>query len=84
MIFLFLLKEYNSEFEKRIDAIDTMGMPYDYYSIMHYKYNTFATDTSLPTILPKNINVNIYDLGSRDDLSRVDILKIKKYYNCSI
>lgn len=83
LIFTFFqIKASSNEFSKRGDAIDTIGMPYDYYSIMHYRYNTFAINENLPTIIPKDKSVNINDLGTRDDLSRIDILKIKKYYNC--
>lgn len=68
----------------RPDAIDTMNMPYDYYSIMHYRFNTFAVNTSIPTMIPKQSNVNMYDLGIRENLSEIDIQKIRKYYNCGI
>ena len=66
----------------RADTIETLDMPYDYYSIMHYRFNTWAIDTNQPTMVPKDSNINMYHLGSRDDLSELDILKIKKYYNC--
>ena len=49
---------------------------------MHYAFNTFAIDRNLPTIIPKDKSVNQNNLGTRDNLSRIDILKIKKYYNC--
>lgn len=61
-----------------------MNMPYDYYSIMHYKYNTFAFDTNVATIIPKDLSVDLSIMGIRDNLSDIDILKIQKYYECNV
>ncbi|CAF0706707.1 unnamed protein product [Brachionus calyciflorus] len=77
-----IMPGYEAEFNKRPDAIDTMNIQYDYFSIMHYAFNTFALNTSLPTMIPTQPNINMYDLGTRDNLSETDIDKIKKYYNC--
>jgi hypothetical protein len=80
--FNFIIDSYG-EFNMRPDTIDTYGTPYDYYSIMHYRYNTFALDSNLPTMVPKDVSINMFSLGNREDLSPIDIMKIKKYYNCA-
>jgi hypothetical protein len=35
----------------RVSVVDPLG-PYDFLSIMHYRFNSFAADTSKPTIVP--------------------------------
>ena len=77
-----VLPGYEAEFYSRPDAIDTMNMPYDYYSIMHYRYNTFAIDPYQPTLIPTDNSVNQFLMGTRHDLSETDILKVWKYYGC--
>lgn len=57
---------------------DNLGMPYDYESIMHYGWNYFAKDQSMPTILPKVKAA----LGSRKIVSRMDVEKINRLYEC--
>ncbi len=73
---------YENEFRSRTDSIDMMNLGYDYASIMHYRFNTFAKDLSIPTMTPLDPNVNMYSLGTRNDLSPLDILKVWKYYQC--
>ncbi|XP_055350613.1 zinc metalloproteinase nas-14-like isoform X2 [Paramacrobiotus metropolitanus] len=58
---------------------DMQGLPYDYESIMHYHYNAFAKDYSLPTILPK---VEKAPIGQRKRMSRLDVERIRKAYQC--
>ena len=77
-----MLLGYENEFRARPDAIDTLDMPYDFDSIMHYRYNTFAFDRSQPTLIPLDPNVNMFAMGTRNDLSPLDIQKIWKYYQC--
>ncbi|GAU94179.1 hypothetical protein RvY_06004 [Ramazzottius varieornatus] len=57
---------------------DNLGMPYDYESIMHYGWNYFAKDQTKPTILPKTKAA----LGSRAVVSRLDVEKINRLYEC--
>ncbi|CAB3997590.1 zinc metallo ase nas-13-like [Paramuricea clavata] len=44
--------KYN--FDKVVDgAVDSVGEPYDYASIMHYPFNAFSKDWNKDTIIPK-------------------------------
>lgn len=50
-------QEYN--FNKLTkDEVDSLGLAYDYDSILHYATNTFAKDTYLDTILPLHGHLN--------------------------
>ncbi len=51
---------------------------YDYYSIMHYPMFAFSRN-SLPTVVPRLIGVTI---GNRNDLSLIDLVRIRHYYSC--
>ena len=77
-----VLPGYEAEFNTRPDAIDTQNMPYDYYSIMHYRYNTFAVNPNEATLRPKDSRVDTTRMGTRNDLSQIDIFKLWKYYGC--
>ncbi|XP_067672557.1 meprin A subunit beta-like [Haliotis asinina] len=59
--------------------MDTFGVPYDYYSIMHYNAYEFSKDDNKPTIIPKQSGVFI---GQRIRLSTYDIKKIQILYGC--
>ncbi|XP_040267781.1 embryonic protein UVS.2-like [Bufo bufo] len=70
--------------ENNFDIQDgtTLGLPYDYTSVMHYDKVAFAINPNLPTIstIP-NPNVQV---GQRDGLSVLDVAKINKFYNCDV
>ncbi|XP_071961986.1 blastula protease 10-like [Antedon mediterranea] len=70
-------KEHN--FEKST-SIDTMGVPYDITSVMHYgKY--YFSKNDLPTITTKDpLLQNV--IGQRDSLSFYDIKLANLAYNC--
>ncbi|XP_010766645.1 low choriolytic enzyme isoform X2 [Notothenia coriiceps] len=63
---------------------DSLDLPYDYGSIMHFGMFAYSQDGS-PTIIPKN-NQNSKDikLGQASSLSRIDKMKINKLYKCGI
>jgi hypothetical protein len=60
------------------DVTDTLGLPYDYNSVMHYSKTAFSIN-GLPTIITKDPNAWI---GQRNGLSAIDIQEIRRYYNC--
>ncbi|EFX78026.1 hypothetical protein DAPPUDRAFT_320881 [Daphnia pulex] len=60
--------------------VTTLGLPYDYDSVMHYSRYAFAVDRTRPTITPvPNENVEI---GNRRKFSCLDLLKLNALY-CS-
>ena len=62
-----------------VDLVDTLGVQYDYESIMHYSRTAFSVNGQ-PTVLPKRDP--FANLGQRDGFSHSDILKINKLYRC--
>ncbi|XP_060842153.1 zinc metalloproteinase nas-13-like [Rhopalosiphum padi] len=68
-----------NNFEKaQSSMIDSQGIGYDYRSVMHYSANAFSKNGQA-TIDPKTQGVT---MGQREGLSRKDIQKIQKMYNC--
>uniref|UniRef100_A0A3Q3XDK3 Metalloendopeptidase n=1 Tax=Mola mola TaxID=94237 RepID=A0A3Q3XDK3_MOLML len=59
---------------------NTLNLPYDLKSIMHYGQYFFSKDGS-PTVLPKQ---NEAQMGQRRHLSELDIQKLNKLYHCGI
>ncbi|XP_077864896.1 meprin A subunit beta-like [Saccoglossus kowalevskii] len=65
------------------NIVDTLGVDYDYRSIMHYSNVTFSKNTLLlPTIQPKQ-DIDVV-LGQRVGFSDLDLVKVNKLYNCGI
>ncbi|KAJ7374569.1 hypothetical protein OS493_004907 [Desmophyllum pertusum] len=60
-------------------AIDSMDTPYDYSSIMHYRFNAFSRSRRRKTIVPlkKGVRARPYQR-----ISKIDALQVKKMYNC--
>ncbi|WAR03588.1 NAS13-like protein [Mya arenaria] len=73
-------KEYNFEKLTTTQA-DTLGVSYDYGSVMHYSKYAFSKNGN-PTIMPTN--PPSADIGQRDGLSDSDVLRITKLYGCGI
>lgn len=63
----------------RHPEIDNLGTQYDYQSIMHYGRLSFTTNNK-PTI--QAIGNKDMELGQRDGLSDVDIIKLNALYDC--
>jgi hypothetical protein len=60
--------------------VDTLGMPYDYDSIMHYEWNAFSKNGKA-TIEALVAGVNLPNAKYKT-LSPIDIQEIQKYYGC--
>ncbi|KFQ42025.1 Meprin A subunit beta, partial [Nestor notabilis] len=60
---------------------DSLNVPYDYTSVMHYSQNAFRNGTE-PTIVT-NIPDFMEVIGQRMDFSDYDLQKLNRLYNCS-
>ncbi|XP_078007911.1 meprin A subunit beta [Phascolarctos cinereus] len=60
---------------------DSLNVPYDYTSVMHYSKNAFqnGTEPTIVTRIPEFLDV----IGQRMDFSDYDLEKLRKLYNCS-
>ncbi|XP_037093035.1 zinc metalloproteinase nas-4-like [Pollicipes pollicipes] len=73
-------KQYN--FNKFTwDHVQNLSEPYDIGSIMHYGPKAFATNRRKPTISAKRLGEGA-NMGQRSGLSRIDISKLNKLYEC--
>ncbi|XP_051165745.1 bone morphogenetic protein 1-like isoform X3 [Leptopilina boulardi] len=75
-------QEYN--FNKLTEEeVNSLGLPYDYDSIMHYAKNTFSKGTYLDTILPMEMyGKKRPEIGQRIRLSEGDIAQTNLLYKC--
>lgn len=65
------------------DEVNSLGMAYDYDSIMHYARNTFSKGTYLDTILPIEVKGRKRpEIGQRLRLSQGDIAQANLLYKC--
>ncbi|XP_065064980.1 zinc metalloproteinase nas-13-like [Rhopilema esculentum] len=73
-------KYFRNQFKKyTLKHIDSLNVPYDYLSIMHYNRHQFGGDK--PTIDAKDPAYK-YKIGQRNGLSEKDILQFGIMYNC--
>ena len=70
------------DFNISTDA-DSLELPYDYYSVLHYPWNAFAANNKEPTIIGKKMPEG-KQIGQRSNLSQLDSLKIKYAYGCKL
>lgn len=73
-------KERNFDFYDD-QVIDSMNVPYDYSSVMHYGKTAFGngSEPTIVTRVPDFMDV----IGQRMDFSDSDVLKLNQLYNCS-
>ncbi|XP_016981426.1 astacin-like [Drosophila rhopaloa] len=61
----------------------SFGVEYDYSSVMHYSLYAFSRNNE-PTMVPLRDTSKVDKIGSRDDLSKGDVIKINKMYECNM
>jgi hypothetical protein len=57
------------------------GLPYDYYSIMHYSWTAFAINPNFATVYPLDPKYNRI-IGKVQQLSVGDVRRINRMYGC--
>jgi hypothetical protein len=62
---------------------ETYGLPYDGKSLLHYNSMQFSNGNGEPTITSKIPGISTEELGSSNDLTPIDILKLKNMYKCT-
>ncbi|XP_063297699.1 hatching enzyme 1.2-like [Pelobates fuscus] len=65
-----------------IEATNSLGLPYDYSSVMHYQKSSFTNTPGQATIIP--IPDPTVPIGQRIGMSHLDIMKINKLYQCNL
>ncbi|XP_057325999.1 protein tolkin-like [Microplitis mediator] len=76
---------FNQYTKYSADKVDTLSLPYDYRSIMHYTYNLSSTDPKSRTIvpIPNDQNENSLVENGNSKLSNGDIAATNLMYQCS-
>ena len=79
-----LIGELKNFIKKKSSEIDSLGVRYDYGSIMHYGKRTFSKNSYDNTILPKKKEKNdpTIHIGQRETLSDLDVLQANLLYKC--
>lgn len=69
-----------SQFRKLTeDDVDSLGVGYDYNSIMHYDRNLFAYSREQSTIVAKDPSIPV---GGGRALSELDVIQTRRLYEC--
>ena len=76
---MFLDQKYNFKKYSR-SQVDSLNVPYDYDSIMHYDRRALAKWPWMTTIQPKKSGVSI---GFKWHLSELDVKQANLNYNCT-
>ena len=69
---------YHGNFQKQSDRINSLGVPYDYNSVMHYRDTSFSSNGK-KTIIPLQSEQSI---GQRNGISKGDRLQLRLMYQC--
>jgi len=78
-----VIKDMKFNFNKHDKShAQTFGLPYDYWSVMHYSDTEFSKDGRSRTIVTRNRRFQKV-IGRSSGVSRGDIMLIKKMYNCN-
>ena len=75
-----ILPGFESNFNKKEeDEVDSLGVGYDYNSIMHYDSNFFARFSNFDTLIARDRSI---PLGMARELSELDIIQTNRLYKC--
>ena len=77
--FCFISDKKHNFRKYNVSKIDSLGIPYDYLSVMHYSSNAFGIN-GLTTIIAKDPSVE--QLGQRIGLSPLDVRQADLLYDC--
>lgn len=58
----------------------TLGLPYDYGSLLHYGLNVFTKDEQLPSLALRRPYTGL--VGQREAPSRTDVARVNRLYEC--
>lgn len=58
----------------------TLGLPYDYGSLLHYGLNVFAKDEQLPSLVLRRPYAGL--VGQREAPSKTDVARVNRLYEC--
>ncbi|XP_057368842.1 hatching enzyme 1.2-like isoform X2 [Daphnia carinata] len=76
-----VLEQYRHNFDAKTTAeVTTLGLAYDYGSVMHYPRGSFAIDSTVDVITPL---IGTPIIGQRAGFSSLDLQKLNKLYNCN-
>lgn len=80
-----IMKGQEANFNKlTVENVTTLGLPYDFDSIMHYARNSYSRGPYLDTILPvEGKDKKRPEIGQRVHLSGGDIMQANLLYKCS-
>lgn len=73
-------KGQESQFSIQQQNSTTQNLPYDYYSVMHFKRNQFSTHERRTTVKPTHEEINANDLGLSGFPSVTDYLHVRFLY----
>jgi len=71
---------HHHNFEIRDKDTTTNGIPYDYYSIMHYDSFAFTQDWNVPSIIPKQAGVELVHSSYKSGYTPLDVQAVRKLY----
>lgn len=79
-----IMNGHHNNFNKLTENdVNSLGLKYDFHSIMHYARNTFSKGIYLDTIFPKDEKTTKRsELGQRIKLSPGDIKQVNLLYQC--